>query len=115
MQENGLIIGGTILQHKNIHKLTWISPDRRTSNQIDHICINKKWRRSLRDVKAIRGADTNSDHHLMLCKLQLKLKKVKREKNAPLFNSGKLREPVVKNQFVTELTNKFQVLEDTSR
>ena len=37
--ENGLVIGGTIFQHKTMHKLSWISPDGRTNNQIDHIAI----------------------------------------------------------------------------
>ncbi|KAI8510890.1 hypothetical protein Bbelb_118060 [Branchiostoma belcheri] len=39
-----------------------------TSNQIDHICINRKWRRSLLDAKTIRGADGSSDHHLITTK-----------------------------------------------
>ena len=110
--ENRLVIGGTIFQHKTIHKLSWISPDGRTSNQIDHIAINQKWRRSLRDVKAIRGADASSDHHLMLGNLLLKLRSTRGRNSEPLYDSGKLRDLVVKNQFVMELDNRLQVLED---
>ncbi|VDP23203.1 unnamed protein product [Schistosoma margrebowiei] len=47
---NKLVIGGTIFPHKRIHKATWISPDHTTENQIDHICINKKFRRTMEDI-----------------------------------------------------------------
>ncbi|VDP80468.1 unnamed protein product [Schistosoma mattheei] len=47
---NKLVIGGTIFPHKRINKATWISPDHTTENQIDHICINKKFRRTMEDV-----------------------------------------------------------------
>ena len=33
---NGLVVGGTLFQHKKSRKLTWRSPDRITENQIDH-------------------------------------------------------------------------------
>ena len=56
---NKLVIGGSIFPHKRIHKATWVSPDHTTENQIDHICISKKFRRSLQDVRVKRGADTN--------------------------------------------------------
>lgn len=68
-----LVIGGTVFPHKPIHKATWISPDRITENQIDHICVTRKFRRSLPDVRVKRGADDGSDHHLLAAKIKLKL------------------------------------------
>ena len=68
---DNLIIGGTIFPHKKIHKATWISPDGQTENQIDHFCISRKFRRSLEDVRVLRGADVGSDHHLLIAKLKL--------------------------------------------
>ena len=59
---NEMVIGGTIFPHKDIHKATWQSPDGRTENQIDHFCISKKLRRSIDDVRVLRGADVGSDH-----------------------------------------------------
>lgn len=63
---NDLVIGGTVFQHKQIHKTTRSSPDGRTENQIDHITIRRKWRRRLLDVGVKRGADAGSDHHLLV-------------------------------------------------
>ena len=72
---NQVVIGGSIFPHKRIHKATWRSPDHRTENQIDHICISRKIRRSLRDVRVLRGADVSSDHHLVVTVMRLLLKK----------------------------------------
>ncbi|VDO57058.1 unnamed protein product [Schistosoma margrebowiei] len=72
---NKLVIGGTIFTHKRIHKITWTSPDHTTQNQIDHICINKTFRRTIEDVRTERGADIASDNHLLVAKMKLKLKK----------------------------------------
>ena len=67
---NDLVITGTIFPHKQ----TWISPDRRTCNQIDHVLINRKFRTSVLDTRAETSADITSDHHLVRTKLRLKLK-----------------------------------------
>ena len=54
---NDLVIGATLFPHKPSHKKTWKSPDGKTKNHIDHITIDRKWRRSLHDVRVKRGAD----------------------------------------------------------
>ena len=67
-----MVIGGTLFPHKRCHKVTWVSPDQKTENQIDHVAISKKFRRSLTDVRSKRGADVGSDHHLVVAEFKLK-------------------------------------------
>ncbi|VDO49934.1 unnamed protein product [Schistosoma margrebowiei] len=71
---NKLVIDGTVFPHKRIHKAIWTSPDHTTQNQIDHICINKKFRKTMEDVRTKRGADIAADHHLLVAKMELKFK-----------------------------------------
>ena len=54
---NGFIITGTIFPHKDIHKLTWRSPDGRTVNQIEYVLVNGNIRTSISDTRVMRGAD----------------------------------------------------------
>ena len=72
--EHSLVIGGTLFKHRRIQLQTWISPDGNTRNQIDHVLVSKKHRRSLCDVKVMRGAECGSDHLLVRAKLKIKLK-----------------------------------------
>ena len=43
---NQKVIGGSIFPHKRTHKATWISPNHVVENQIDDMCISRKFRRS---------------------------------------------------------------------
>ena len=96
-----LVIGGTLFPHLNIHKITWVSPDRRTQNQIDHIAISGKWKNSLLDVRNRRGADVYSDHHLLTGLMRIKLSTHrKREPTAPKrFDIAKLKDSVTTQNF----------------
>lgn len=38
----GVVVRGTCFDHKNIHKLTWILPDRNTTYQIDHHLVDRR-------------------------------------------------------------------------
>lgn len=110
-----MTIGGTVFPHRRIHQATWVSPDGRTENQIDHICISQKFRRSLKDVRVLRGADVASDHHLLLATFKLKLKKHGAHTNSagrPKFDVERLNVPQKQQEFRLALTNRFQALQD---
>jgi Reverse transcriptase (RNA-dependent DNA polymerase)/Endonuclease/Exonuclease/phosphatase family len=116
-----LVIGGTLFRHLNIHKVTWVSPDRRTQNQIDHIAISGKWRSSLLDVRNRRGADVYSDHHLLTGLMRIKLSTHrKREPTAPKrLDIAKLKDSVTAQNFtqnVSEIVSSSRRTdEDTSQ
>ncbi|XP_024877185.1 uncharacterized protein LOC112458024 [Temnothorax curvispinosus] len=84
-----LIIGGSIFPHKDIHKAT----------------ISKMWRGSLLDVRARRGADVASDHHLVTGAMRIEVAKYKAKTNIHKrkhFATEKLKDPKYKDAFVTE-------------
>ena len=110
---NDLVITGTIFPHKEIHKQTWISPDRRTYNQIDHVLINRKFRTSVLDTRAIRSADIASDHHLVCTKLSLKLSAAPKRRGIrrTRYDTQKLERGESRRQFRLELRNRFEILQ----
>ncbi|XP_053954636.1 uncharacterized protein LOC128860875 [Anastrepha ludens] len=102
---NNLVIGGTLFNHKRIHKVTWTSPDHTTENQIDHIAISRKWRGSLTDVRNKRGADISSDHHLLIAVVRLKVAAITQQKSQRRFNVEKLKDERASTRFVEALTS----------
>ena len=110
---NRLVIGGSIFQHRRIHKATWRSPDATTKNQIDHVCINKRFRGTLQDVRVKRGADVGSDHQLLVAQVKLKLRRVfsgnssKRQR----YNTALLRNATKLGEFQLALSNRFEALQ----
>lgn len=71
-----LVIGGSVFPYKKIHKTTWVSLDHVTENQIDHICISTKFRRTMEDARTRRGADTASDHNLLGGEIQTQTEEI---------------------------------------
>jgi hypothetical protein len=66
-------VKSTMSPHRNIHKVTWTSPDGRTQNQIDHILTNKRRNSSILDVRSYRAACCNTDHYLVVAKIRKRL------------------------------------------
>ena len=70
--ECGLHIASTRFKHKITQKTTWISPNHKYENQIDHVLITKKRQSLIRDVKTLREPDVDSDHFMVMALLQHK-------------------------------------------
>jgi len=71
-----LDVMGIWYQHKNIHKVTCKSPDNKICNQIDHIMVERRHCTNIRDVRRIKGAETESGNFLVRAKIRLKLRAV---------------------------------------
>jgi hypothetical protein len=91
-----LIIGGTLFRHKMCHKVTWVSLNLRTENQIDHILVSRKWRWSLCDVHNKRGENIGSDNHIVAkFKLKICATKKKFETKNKRFDMNKFQDTVI--------------------
>ena len=76
--------------HTRIHQQTWRSPDLKTQNQIDHVCM---WvQKSRQDMPESCGA-LRSDHHLMVCRMKQKLNRTSMQpvKQRKVYNVHKFR------------------------
>ena len=91
---NNLVSSGTLFKHTDIHKLAWTSPNGCDRNQIAHNIVNGRYRRPVLDARVMSGADTNSNHHLVMARVKLKLCRGKRERRTgrKLYVTAKLRD-----------------------
>ena len=83
------------------------------SHQIDPLCISRKFRLSLEDVKVVRGAAVGSGQHILLAKLKLKLTSYRKSNTE---GRRKLQVATLqgetKETFTIELKNTLEVLQD---
>ena len=73
-----------------------------TRTKLTILLINAKFKRSVRDTRAYRGADVGSDHNLVITETKLKLSRVKKTNTTSRKYSTD-----VQKEFVLELRNRF--------
>ena len=102
----------------NIVESTKLRGDHLTRQQkiksIMTVCINKRFRGTLQDVRVKRGADVGSDHQLLVAQVKLKLRRdfsgnsSKRQR----YNTALLRNATKLGEFQLALSNRFEALQD---
>ena len=109
---NDSFVTNTGFRYHRRRKTTWISPDRRTKNEIDYILIRSRCKSSALNCRAYPKADCGSDHNLVAARLRLRFtgKKAITTTRKVRWNVDKLREEEQHEAYNEELA---QVLRNT--
>ncbi|KAF2888662.1 hypothetical protein ILUMI_17511 [Ignelater luminosus] len=105
----------TKFEHNMEHKIRWLLPEKTTSNQIDHMLINRKRMNMIKDVRSFRGANAESDHILVraktnIKKIDTKVKETKRTEELNVKETRKRYEEKVNRQLTNEReTNNIEI------
>lgn len=98
-----MAISSTTFLHKTIHKATWKSPDGITTNQIDHLFIQKRFRSFIKYIRSYRGTECDTDHFLVVAKFELKLQSRKQLEKG---NSRKINLEMLKDEEIQQKYSK---------
>ncbi|XP_060665561.1 uncharacterized protein LOC132797804 [Drosophila nasuta] len=101
-----MVVRSTGFRHLDIHKASWLSPDRLTRNQIDHVVIDARHASNILDVRSCRGPNIDSDHYLVAAKIRTRLcvAKIARRSALRRLDIGKLQSQQAKNAFSTHVS-----------
>ena len=92
------------------HLWTWTHPSGST-HQLDHIVINSKWVNPPRNCWGYNSVELDSDHCIVSIRLATSLWTSKgKPSKRPKFTWKKLQDPAIRDEFLLELSNRFQVL-----
>ncbi|XP_060665319.1 uncharacterized protein LOC132797575 [Drosophila nasuta] len=103
---HNMVVRSTGFRHLDIHKASWLSPDRLTRNQIDHVVIDARHASNILDVRSCRGPNIDSDHYLVAAKIRTRLcvEKIARRSALRRLDIGKLQSQQAKNAFSTHVS-----------
>ena len=115
---NGLCIMNTFSQHREVHKYTWCQPIMYQKSLIDFCIVSSDLFSDVLDVRVKRVAELPTDHHLVVCSLQLSKSWPNRKSNRSSVTyrikwEG-LENKEVRKQFVSSTSFKFRQLSDVS-
>lgn len=113
-----LVCRSTWFPRKDIHKQTWISPDGKTRNQIDHVFIEGRHFSSITNVRTYRGANCGSDHMLVVGVLRIRTRVNRRPTNRSpkRMDTEKLALPEIRTRYceaVKEQLETHQPMDDS--
>ncbi|GFN80446.1 craniofacial development protein 2-like protein [Plakobranchus ocellatus] len=114
-QINDFTTTNTWYQNHPRRHWTWKSPGDRSRNKIDYILIQKRFRNAVKTSKSLSGADCDSDHIPLMCKFEIKLKKLRKAKANPKFQMDLLKsDEKLRDKIAIAVHNKHEILNNIS-
>ena len=108
----GMFVSSTNFSHLQVHKATWVSPDHRTSNQIDHILTDARHASCVLDVRSYRGANIDSDHYLVKAKIRSRVSMARTSPpQVKRINIEALQRPEVATAYADSISLKLRELQ----
>ncbi|GFS28073.1 endonuclease-reverse transcriptase [Elysia marginata] len=102
-QANGMTTTNTCFKQHPRRRYTLIQPGDRARNQSDYILITNEWKTTVLNSKSRPGADCETDHILVAAKICLKAYKIVKPKQSARFDTDKLKDLKIRNQFQIEI------------
>ncbi|XP_060881722.1 craniofacial development protein 2-like [Metopolophium dirhodum] len=111
-----MIISSTTFPHKDIHKETWVSPSGQIKNQIDHVAVDRRFKKCVMDVRSMRGSSAMSDHFIVRAKIKLRLSVEWRKKNVSIkrFNIEDKKNQEINRQYKNKLKETLSLTENSN-
>ncbi|GFO24907.1 craniofacial development protein 2-like protein [Plakobranchus ocellatus] len=114
-QINDFTITNTWYQNHPWRQCPWKSPGDRSRSKIDYILIQKRFRNAVKTSKSPPGADCDSDHIPVLCKFQIKLKKLRKAKAIPKCQMDLLKsDEKLRDKIAIAVHTKYETLNNIS-
>ncbi|XP_063907443.1 craniofacial development protein 2-like [Zophobas morio] len=111
-EENKMVVKSTFFAQKEIYKGTWMSPDGKTVNQIDHILVERRDAQLITRLRSYRGAEANSDHFLVRADLKQEIPKKKEGKKTQRdINVNKLKKGEVQQEYEQKINERIRSTE----
>ena len=120
---NNLFISNTAFQHKAAYITTWenkrvyskdLTKIITVCNQIDYLPCSQKIKHILINARSFSRTETSSDHHLVICKLQVEkyniLKNVNKTHSKSYNTFQLIKSEETKNAYYTRISAKWNVL-----
>ena len=71
--------------------------------------VAQRYRNSVKNAKVRRSADCGSDHHLVVARIEVRLKIIRKSKIMPKWNRDVLLSPSKKEKFKNSLRNEMSI------
>ena len=108
--DKDLMVANTYFQHPVRRLYTWKSPGDVRRNQIDYIMVKRRFRNCIKDCRTYPGADINSDHCLLVSKMNIKLKRIVKKKGKDQYDLEMFKQENIQQRYAVEVFNRFSLL-----